>query len=99
MHTSNRKVALLAVTVYSFFTCFIMVKYSITQNVFGWALSYDQLTYEWDIPNIHEGRKEVFNAALIHFCIFCLCVGLHLKLKASKQGGFKPIKSSESAFN
>jgi hypothetical protein len=70
----------------------------VIQNVFGYALSYSQLTYEWAIPNIYEGRKEVFRAALIHFLLFAVCVFLHFKRRVAKQGSFKPVRTSESGL-
>jgi hypothetical protein len=69
-----------------------------TQNVFGWALSYQQLTYDWKILNIREGRRVLFNYALFHFLLFAVCVFFYLRPPAKKHQ-FAPVRHTEAEFD
>lgn len=96
MAASNKKICLLFLTIYSFFICFLLVLLTLSQNVFGWTLSYQQLIYEWKVLNLHEARRTVFNYALLHFGIFALCCLYYLRKATNKRSknNFSPLKGT-----
>lgn len=90
--TPGKGKLLLFATIYSFFICFLFVCETIIQNIFGWVLSYRQMTYEWKVLNIHEARKEVFYTALIHFGIFLACCLCYFNQIRKTHSSFKEVK-------
>jgi hypothetical protein len=60
-------------------------------------LSYEQLTYEWKILNIHEGRRVVFNYAIFHFVVFAACCLVYFR-PVQKKNAFVPVRASEAGL-
>lgn len=83
-----KKSALLAVIVYSFFTCSLL-------NIFGMQLSHEDQYYEWGILNLPAARYELFKSACVHFIVFVASLALYYYRYSDhahlNSNGFVPI--------